>query len=474
MALIPIPLGPISDKSRSSQGGGATLTNCYAEKTEGGKTPFTLNAFPRLKAFATVSSGAPGRGAIALGNNLYVVCGEYAYKVSSTGSATLLGIVLGQKPVIMSVNRKATGQQIAITADTKNYVIEADALSEITDADLPSGVHSNAYLNGRTVYGINDGLAYASDDEEATSIDGLSFAEAERSADNGVRVFTYGEEFWYFGEKSREVFRYDADTTFPFAPLLGAGQGDGDGCAAKNSVAIVGKPAYWVNENKVVVASTGGAAQRVSTHDVDRDIAQTIKDGYALEITGFSLSVEGHDFYYLRSPQWCWVLDTTSGGWFRRESYGAASFVGGFAVQAFSKDLVLDATDGILYEHSFEVETDSSTPFVVKIVTSPPNAYPQGYTCNFLSVDCARGVGILSGTSEATDPQMMLRVSRDGGKTYGNTYTRPMGAQGVYAKEVRFNRLGSARGVGMTFELSVSAPVERAVFSAVADLDALA
>lgn len=469
MTVIPVPLGPASDSAKSTQGGGALLTNCYVEKTEGGKTAFSVNTLPRLKSFSTVSSGNPGRGALSVGNKLYVVCGEYAYRIDSVGAATNLGVVLGQKPVTMSVNRKASGEQITITADTKNYYIEADVLTEVTDTDLPSGVHSNCYINGRTVYGLNDGVFYISDEEETASVDALNFAEAERSSDMGIRVYTYGEDFWYFGAQSREIFRYTGEE-FPFAPLLGAGQGEGDGCAAKNSVATVGKVVMWVNDLKTVVASTGGAAERVSTHEVDRDITRAIVLGYADEITGYSFSIEGHDFYYLRCPLWCWVFDSTYGFWYGRTSYGLDAFRGGFAVRAFSKDLLLDATDGVLYEHTFEVEDDAGEPCISKIKTSPLNAFPDGYVCDCLEVDVQSGVGIASGAAHEQEPALLLRVSKDGGMTYGNIYSRSLGAQGNYSALVRYNRLGSTRGKGMVFELSSPEPVQRAIFQATADV----
>lgn len=470
MTLIPVPLGPQSDKAKSLQGGGARLTNCYVEKTDGGKTPYAIYTRPRLKAFADTNVGMPCRGAIVTGNLLYVVTGEYLYSITSGGAATLIGTVLGQKPVTMSVNRHTPAVEITITADTKNYVCTGGVLSEVTDSDLPTGVTSNCYINGRTIYGISDGRHYWSDDEASTSINALNFAEAEREADAGVRVFTVGEDFWHFGERTREIIRYTGNTASLFEPLTGAGQGQGDGCGARFSVASIGGVVYWVNDQKKVVASTGGKAQVVSDNDVSRDIESALAVGKADEITGFGVSTQGHDFYFLRCSLWCWMLDIGEGLWFRQDSYQSDTFRIGGALEAFNKTLALDWTDSKIYELSYDVEDDDGDPCIFKIETSPLNAYPDGYICDALHVDIQRGTSLVTGDSYQTDAELMLNVSRDGGMVFGNTMTRPIGRTGEYTRAVRFNRLGSSIGTGMSFRLSCSAPVERAIFQAVADV----
>lgn len=465
---VPVPLGPQSDVAKSKQGGGALLTNCYVEKTEGGKTGFIIYTRPRLKAFADTGSGMPCRGGLITGNLLYVVSGEYLYSVTSGGAATLIGTVLGQKPVTMSVNRHTPYVQITITADTKNYVCTNGVLSEVTDGDLPTGVTSNCYINGRTIYGISDGRHFWSDDEDSTSINALNFAEAEREADAGVRVFFTGEDFWHFGERTREIIRYTGNTDSLFEPLTGAGQGEGDGCGARFSVCSVGGVVYWVNDQFKVVASTGGKAQPVSNNEVSRDIERALNVGKSDEITGFSVTTQGHDFYFLRCSLWCWMLDISTGLWFKQTSYESDTFKIGGAVRAFNKNLVLDWTDGKIYEFSFDVEDDDGEPCILKIETSPLNAYPDGYICDALHVDMQRGTSLVTGDDYETDAQLMLNVSRDGGMTYGNTMERPIGAIGAYSTPIRFNRLGASIGVGMTFKISCSAPVERAIFQAVA------
>ncbi|MEK9723025.1 MAG: PKD domain-containing protein [Rhodospirillaceae bacterium] len=56
-----------------------------------------------------------------------------------------------------------------------------------------------------------------------------------------------------------------------------------------------------------------------------------------------------------------------------------------------------------------------------------------------------------------TDPQVMLRVSNDGGKTWITEQWRSAGKTGEYLRRVRWNRLGVARR--RVFEVIVTDPI---------------
>ena len=66
------------------------------------------------------------------------------------------------------------------------------------------------------------------------------------------------------------------------------------------------------------------------------------------------------------------------------------------------------------------------------------------------------GVGLASG--QGSNPQVMLRVSRDGGHSWSSTLTAALGKVGEYARRVLWRRLGRSRD--FTFELSVSDPAK--------------
>jgi hypothetical protein len=53
----------------------------------------------------------------------------------------------------------------------------------------------------------------------------------------------------------------------------------------------------------------------------------------------------------------------------------------------------------------------------------------------------------------------MISWSLDGGYTWGNEVTRPLGAQGVAGILVSVARIGMSKGKGVRFRLRVSDPV---------------
>jgi hypothetical protein len=82
-------------------------------------------------------------------------------------------------------------------------------------------------------------------------------------------------------------------------------------------------------------------------------------------------------------------------------------------------------------------------------------------------LDLERGVGLATG--QGADPLVMLRLSRDGGHTWGEPLTMSAGALGAYSTRVIARRLGQARDT--VFEVTVSDPVAWSLVNAWLDLD---
>jgi hypothetical protein len=70
-----------------------------------------------------------------------------------------------------------------------------------------------------------------------------------------------------------------------------------------------------------------------------------------------------------------------------------------------------------------------------------------------------RGVGLLAG--QGSDPQVMMRQSFDGGKTWTSERWRSLGATGDYLARAMWARCGRARQ--RIVEFSISDPVRRAL-----------
>ena len=86
---------------------------------------------------------------------------------------------------------------------------------------------------------------------------------------------------------------------------------------------------------------------------------------------------------------------------------------------------------------------------------------------NRLRFDCQQGVG-LDGGVQGSNPYLYLRISRDGGNTYGPERIAPLGAIGQYAQVTHFDRLGYARD--FVLDVYGGDPVPYRIAAAYADM----
>jgi hypothetical protein len=83
-------------------------------------------------------------------------------------------------------------------------------------------------------------------------------------------------------------------------------------------------------------------------------------------------------------------------------------------------------------------------------------------------LDLERGVGLATG--QGSDPQVMFRLSRDGGHSWSEPLLLSAGALGAYTQRAIARRLGHARDA--VFEVTVSDPVAWSLVQAWLDLEA--
>ena len=471
MPAVPIRFGPDSNPARSPNVSVGLLTNCFAENPEDGREELPIYSGPGLVEFSTPAVVGGVRGIIAIGNVMYAVVGEQLFKILSSGAANSLGTVLGQTTVIMSVNRKAPFQQITIVTDNEVYHLENDVLTLMADLDLPAGVNSCAFIDGYTIYLLNDGVFYISAINDSASVNALDFAEAEGSPDNGVRVFVNGREVMIFGETTTEIWVNTGAAEFPFQRMQGGFMLVG--CLSKHSPASIDNTVFWVSNKGHVVRAEGNVGKRISNHGVERDIQAARDAGNASLIEAFVWTDGGHEFYQLTSPLWTWVYDAATGFWAKRESYGGGRSIIKQYVSAFNKHIVGDAATNKLYQMTFDAHDEAGQHMITAVRSQTVDAVPYDLQWNALVIDMELGVGRGS-TVHSTEPKIMLRWSDDGGRTWSAEREWPLGKQSEFTGEIRFNRLGRSKGQGRVFELRCSAPVRRMFIKARAEVERLA
>ena len=459
--------------ARSVNAATARMVNIYPEIVpEGGKEPAYLQRCPGLQFLASVGTG-PIRGLWAFSpqdGTAFVVSGSRLYKINNSYTATLLGTVAGTGPVSMADN----GTQLFIAANGPSYIYNntTNAFGQITDPDFPGAV-TVCYLDGYFVFNEpNSQKMWITSLLDGTSIDPLEFASTEGSPDGLVAVVSNFREVWAFGTNSIEVWFDSGATDFPLQRIQGAF--NELGCAAPYSIAKMDNGLFWLGRDRrgqgIVYRANGYTGQRISTHAVEWHIQQY---GNISDAIAYTYQQDGHNFYVLIFPSadTTWVYDVTTQSWHERAGWSNGDFTRhrSNCQMAFNNKVVVgDYENGNIY--AFDMETYADNGQIQKWLRSW-RALPTGQNNlkrtahHSLQIDLETGVGLNLG--QGSDPEVMLRWSDDGGHTWSNYHTSPVGRIGEYYHRTFFRRLGMTLKLrDRVYELSMTDPVKTAIMGA--------
>lgn len=428
------------------------------------KTPVALYETPGLKTWTTIGGG-PLRGLRRMGSYLYAVSGSELYKIDGNKTATLLGSgINGGQPVIMDDN----GLQLAIQSDGWVWIATSTTFGRLNDADFP-GASSFTVLDQYGIYTVPGtgewGLTSLSD---FTSVDALDFAQAERRPDNLVRGIVSGAELVLMGENTLEFWQNTGASPFPFERVqTAAGDTMGSGCAARLSVVPLDNSLYWLADDRTIRRLMGYTSKIVSPDPINELIGSL---GDVSNAQAFPYYWRGRQFYAITFPtdDLTLVFDVATGLPFERRTgnVDTARWRGNCFEYAFGKHLIGDVRSGTIYELDQDTHADGDDEMVVSGVSPHFANNREWFILDRLEAEFESGVGLSSG--QGSDPQVMLRISKDGGRTFGNPKTRSIGAQGVYANRAKWFGLG--RMMQGCIELSVSDPVKRNLLGVWADI----
>lgn len=459
----PLALG--SPQGRSKPLNASRLLNLYPEPApKGSTTDWVLYGTPGQSAFATVGSGTIRAGHEALGY-CYVLSGATLYRVDAAGNATICtgATIPSGGNVFMTDN----GVQLGLLAANQLFYLTTSAnttVTRVTDADYPAeGATSLDYLDG---YGIlsragNSGQWFTTDLLDFSSITAANFATAESSPDALYRVLALHKEAWLFGSQTTEVWQDTGASPFPFEQIPGSLMNRGIG--APLSALTMDNSVIWLGDDKIVYRADGYTPMRISTFAVEEVLRSgTVSDAYAM-----THALGGHHFYILTLPTLGRTLayDAATQIWHERQSTTSLT------PQAWNVNCLFPAfgrilgggSSGVVFELDLNTFTEANGGQIRRSVTSLP-VYPDGKrgTMRFVEMECELGVGAANG--QGSNPQVMLRFSRDGGQTFGNEKWTTFGATGARRARARWNQLGAFRdGV---VELSIADPVKVCIYGA--------
>lgn len=458
-----IPFASQSYMSESLPLSAQRLVNCYPEVLPAGaKVPLALFGTPGLKLHANVGTG-PIRAMIRMAGDLFIVSGSSLYRLSSNGDVLNMGGIPGVGAVQMETN----GFQIAILAGTEPddlFIATDSTLVQVTDPDYP-GASSVVFLDGYFIFTEPEsGRFFLSGSYDGAVFDALDFATAEGDPDNLVGAVVDHRELWLVGTSTTEVWYNSGAADFPFERASGAYIERGG--IARGSIAKLDNSVFWVGDDRVIYRADGYSPRRISTHAIEAVLTRYLGLG---DLLSFAYTQNGHAFYVLKKPnEFTFVYDVATGIWHERWSHEREDYRVSTFEEAFNLLLVGDDRNGNVYRLDPQFYTENGETFVSRGTSPPLWAEGETATANTLIIGMEPGVGLTTG--QGSDPQMMLRWSDDGGKTWSNEKWRSMGPKGHFKQRAKWDRMGQFRM--RVYEFAISDPVKRVIDAvAIADIE---
>jgi hypothetical protein len=439
--------------------------NLFAEKLQSPGAParWSLCRVPGVTLVGEHTSG-PGRAHFAMAGREFAVIATSLVEIDSAGTVTVRGTVaIDGNPATINSNGDAGGE-LFITSGGNGYIFNlgTNVLTQVAalNGKATMGAHLDGYFlaldaNTSTWYfsGLLDGLTWTT---------GVDFVQRSAAPDPWKSFIVLGQYIILLGEQTSEVW-YDAGAANN--PFLRHPSGlIQNGIAASFSRAIVGKELMWLSTSREggvnVVRMAGFTPEVVSTYPVQKAIENyTTYDDAA----GDAYSEEGHTFYLLHFPTQdiTWCFDSESRQWHKRGQWDAPGNMFGstrerWHAYAFGQHRMLDSSTGAVYRMALDIHTDADGNGVRWLRRAPALVSElERVFFDSLVLDMDVGLGLTTG--QGSDPQVMLRLSNDGGRTWGPELWRSAGKIGEYGKRVEWNRMGCARR--RVFEVSGSDPV---------------
>lgn len=446
--------------------------NLYVESTQSQAAAnaaalFPTPGFTRWSTTGVTDVGA--RAACVANGRVFFVIGGGFYEFDVTGAGTRYGDVLQDSNPAQLVYNGIVGNQLGIASGGNVYSF-----------NLATNTLSGPFLSGKAVmlayaagYGLAFDLAntrrvYFSALNDFTTWDLASFFQRSVLADPAQAMFVDTNGLvWVVGTDSFEVRQASGSATTPFTVLSGlVGR---YGIAAPFAFSLTGQGIQWLArmgpEGGLGLVATRGASipQPVGTYSVN-----TAFEGYRRTSTISNAELmayfdAGHTFVNVTfpTPSATWTYDVEMQSWAERGQWN--SVTGTYTLWAprvhadcFGMHLVGDRTTGTIWEMSTTISTDIDGLGIRRLRRSPA-IIEEHQRIPLDQIELLMDVGVT--TSQGFDPQVMLRMSQDGGRTWGNERRASMGRIGEYRRRVYWTRLGLNPDAVAEVSWSDAAPV---------------
>lgn len=456
--------------------------NIYPEAVESGtgKARLVMYRRPGLSEFSTLAGETQVLGAFEFNDRGYAAA-KNLWEIPVAGGAGIDRGALAAPltgPATFAANQ---ANQILICSGGKLFVFATDTniltpvnmsqfAAPVTQVDFSDG-YFFALLQGNTfqLSALEDGLTWS----------GLDVNKPSVFAENIVSIKAAFRELWVQGNKYSAGYQNTGDLNTPFSPAPGAYMEQGNG--AQYATVGMDNSYFWIGANSggqaMAWRANGYTPMRVSTHNVEFAWQSYSRVDDAV---GFTYQDQGHTFWEIFFPTAgkSWVYDAAVSAWHQR-SFLETSSGNVLANRARchmklgGKHLFGDWKTGTIYQSSHTQHTDFGNP--LKWTRRSPYITKDSEWMQMAKLEFEMGMGVgpmpplLDGNGNPRSPQVQLRWSDDGARTWSDERTIDIGQAGAYGTRAIERRLGRFWGTrGRVIELSGSDPIPTCIVDAYA------
>lgn len=456
--LLTMPIFPGfiggSNTSQSLIADAERTVNLFVESTQSqtAKTVAALMPTPGYQRWSAAGVTEVGsRGAVVANGRLFFLIGAKLYEFSMTGVPTARGTVVQDANLGQLVWNGVIGGQLGICSggNVYSYDLTTNTLSGIL---LTGGYTHLCYAKG---YGL--ALNPTTGKVNLSNLNNLSvwgagtFFQRSNFADPWQAMWSDSSALvWLVGTESFEVWSLsNPSSTQPFAPL--SGLSGRFGIAAPFAYGVSGVGMVWIARNgpeggAIPVWTQGSSPQAVGTYAVNTAIAGYLKTAKISDAELLMYHDAGHTFANIAFPSapHTWALDLEARGWAERGKWNSLN--GSYELwtprvhaDCFGKHLVGDRTTSAIWEMStaFATETDGTG---IRRLRRTPGTTQEGKRIPINRLFLLMDTGV---ADQNIDPIATMRMSTDGGRTFGNERQASYGKVGRYQQRVYWDRCGA-------------------------------
>lgn len=477
---------PDADKANVVIYGTPGLAQLVSKTTGNGLPAFSFyrGLLAGVEVFYTLSSHPQ------TANTLFLAC-----KIETDGSFTTqsLNLPFASSSSLMSMSQNGT-QIIAVDGISGQIITTYDDITTpianvvIAAAGFPNGCKTVTFLSGFFIAERpNSNQFFISGSYDGTAWSALDFATAEQDPDIIKAVDSDHGMLITFGAKHIEWWGISGALDFPFAPIQSATQEYG--LAAVFSRAHVSNTIAFLASNPQGQVQVrwfqGYSAVVISTTDIDSIINNfnTFDDAEAL-----SYVTNGHEMYQLTFPteNRSFLFDCTTQIWseVQSSSITSVSFPGGGTAlssfpltgrhlgrlsMAYHGESYMAGSDAFPFLYLVDDNKYTDDGRAIKRLVQTRHLIEEGnvFGIDEIFLDMETGVGLQTG--QGSNPQVMMQISRDGGRTFGPERWVPIGMVGQYrGPRAIWRRNGSGRD--LSFRFAMTDPVKFVVTYGAASL----